>query len=76
MTPQDPGKLDIAGVPHEWDFARGELKIGGLPSVAIPTFSNLREALRAFISAPRRTPARPGPAMISSNVASVKELSR
>jgi hypothetical protein len=65
MTPQDPDKLDFAGVPHTWDFARGELRIGGLPGVAM-----------AFISAPRRTPARSGPATISSNVASVKELSR
>lgn len=56
MTALAPGKLDIAGVSHEWDLVRGELRIGGLPSVTMFRDSSLARLMSAFLAmvGPRR----------------------
>jgi len=56
MTVQAPDKLAIAGVSHEWDLARGELRIGGMPSVAMFRDSSLARLMSGFLAmvGPRR----------------------
>lgn len=56
MSSQAPVQFDVGGVVHEWNLARGELRLGGVPSVALFRDSSLARLMSGFLSmvGPRR----------------------